>query len=68
MQTSRIIEFDGVFIGAAMELPSEQGWRFVAAHPRASRADGTTSPTFEAAQSMAKHVFLLAPCREEELT
>ncbi len=61
MQTSKIIEADGVFIGAAMELPSREGWRFVAAHPRASSADGSVFATFEDVRARAKHVFLLAP-------
>jgi len=57
MQTSKIVEVDGIFIGAAILLPEAQGWRFVAADHRADEADGQTAPTLHAAQQMAKRAF-----------
>lgn len=69
MQTSKIVEVDGVFIGAAVLLPEAQGWRFVAADHRADSADGRTAPTLHDAQQLAKRAYFtsrgraLAPCR-----
>jgi hypothetical protein len=57
MQTSKIVEVDGVFIGAAVLLPDSKGWRFVAADHRADAADGRTAPTLHDAQLLAKKAF-----------
>jgi hypothetical protein len=57
MHTSKIVEVDGVFIGAAIMLPGSQGWRFVAADHRADAADGRTAPTLHDAQQLAKRAF-----------
>ncbi len=57
MHTSKIVEVDGVFIGAAVLLPGAQGWRFVAADHRADAADGRTAPTLHDAQQLAKRAF-----------
>ena len=60
MQTSKIVEIGGVFIGAAISLPESQGWRFVSAHDRTRSADGCTAPTLQDAQVMARRSFLTA--------
>jgi hypothetical protein len=57
MHTSRIIEVDGVFIGAAILLPSGQGWRFVSADVRARGADGNVAPTLREARALARRAF-----------
>jgi hypothetical protein len=57
MQKSKIVEVDGVFIGAAVMLPESQGWRFVAADHRADDADGRTAPTLHDTQLLAKRAF-----------
>jgi hypothetical protein len=60
MQTSKIVEVAGVFIGAAIRLPESQGWRFKAADHRADKADGVTAPTLHDAQMLARRAFLTA--------
>jgi hypothetical protein len=58
MQTSKVIEVDGVFIGAAIRLPESQGWRFVSANDRARAADGATAPTLADASLLARRAFI----------
>jgi hypothetical protein len=60
MQTSKIVEVDGVFIGAAISLPESKGWLFKAADHRADKADGVTSPTLHDAQQLARRAFFTA--------
>ncbi len=60
MQTSRVIEVDGVFVGVAVLLPDVQGWRFVAADARAQAADGAVAASVRETQLMAKRAFLAA--------
>ena len=67
MQTSRIIEVDGVFIGAAISLPEKQGWRFVSADYRTSAADGTTAPTLADASILARRAFVTSALRKPVL-
>jgi hypothetical protein len=74
MQTSKVIEVDGVFLGAAVMLPHAQGWRFVAADPRVWPVDGTVAETVEATRRLAKRalqaatpVFAVKPESKEEL-
>jgi hypothetical protein len=64
MQDSKIVEVDGIFIGAAVMLPEAKGWRFVSADIRASQADGCTAPTLADAQVLAKRAFLISRCRD----
>ena len=52
MQSSKIVEVDGVFVGAAIRLT--EGWQFVSADARASGADGATAATFADAQMLAR--------------
>jgi hypothetical protein len=63
MHTSKIVEVDGVFIGAAVLLPESQGWRFVAADHRADAADGRTAATLHDAQQLAKRAFFTSRSR-----
>lgn len=63
MHTSKIVEVDGVFIGAAVLLPDAQGWRFVAADHRADAADGRTAPTLHDTQQIAKRAFFTSRSR-----
>ena len=58
IRASKIIEVDGVFIGAAVMLPSDKGWRFVAAHARAEAADGATAATLHDTQMLARRAFV----------
>jgi hypothetical protein len=60
MQDSRIIEADGVFLGAAVCLPDDQGWRFVAANDRVGRLDGQVWPSLPEAKRSARQAFLAA--------
>ena len=64
MQTSKVVEVDGVFIGAAVLLPNNKGWRFVAAHARALEADGITAPTLHDAQLAARRAFVASRLQE----
>jgi hypothetical protein len=63
MQTSRIIEVDGVFVGAAITLPQGDGWRFVATDCRADEVDGRVAPTLTDARTLAKRAFVTARAR-----
>jgi len=58
MQDSRIIEADGVFLGAAVCLPDQQGWRFVAANDRVGAIDGRIATSLPEARRLAKQAFL----------
>jgi hypothetical protein len=66
MQSSRIIEAQGVFIGAAILLPEAQGWRFVSADSRAAGADGCTAPTLRDAGIVARRAFFNALVRDPD--
>jgi hypothetical protein len=57
MQKSKIVEIDGIFIGAVVLLSDMEGWRFVAADQRADAANGCTAPTLHEAQQLAKKAF-----------
>jgi hypothetical protein len=57
MQKSKIVEVDGIFIGAAVQLADCEGWRFVAADRRADEANGRIVPTLHDAQQLAKRAF-----------
>lgn len=65
MQTSKIIEIDGVFIGAAVRLPEAQGWQFVSADWRAREADGRTAPTLYDTQMLARRAFVTSRGKEK---
>jgi hypothetical protein len=60
MLNSRIIEVDGIFLGAAVSLPAEAGWRFVAADTRVGSMDGVVTTTVRETQRMAKQALLAA--------
>ena len=57
MHDSRIIEVDGVFLGAALALPDGEGWRIVASDARVSRIDGTVAASYGEAQRLARSAF-----------
>ncbi len=57
MHDSRIIEVDGVFLGAALALPGGEGWRIVASDARVSRVDGTVAASYSEAQQVARAAF-----------
>ncbi len=65
MQTSKIIEVDGVFIGAAISLPESQGWRFVSANERSQSADGATAATLADTSLLARRAFITTRPRQE---
>jgi hypothetical protein len=58
MQDSRIIEADGVFLGAAVCLPDDQGWRFVAANDRVGKLDGRIVASLPETRRLAKQAYL----------
>jgi len=60
MQDSRIIEVDGVFLGAAVALPDDQGWRFVAANHRVVQLDGRVLASLPDVRRLARQGFLAA--------
>ncbi len=57
MQKSKIVEVDGIFIGAGVLLSDAEGWRFVAADHRADEANGCMAPTLHEVQLLAKRAF-----------
>ncbi len=63
MQSSKIIEIDGVFVGAALHVSDAQGWRFVAADTRVDGADGVMSASLEDAQMAARRAFFTSRVR-----
>jgi hypothetical protein len=60
MQDSRVIEIDGVFLGAAVSMPGVAGWRIVAADARVVKLDGTVAPTLQAVQRLARQAYMSA--------
>jgi hypothetical protein len=61
MNESRVIEVDGVFLGAAVSLPQAQGWRIVAADARVGQLDGTVAATLPEVRRLARQAYLAAP-------
>jgi hypothetical protein len=57
MQDSRIIEANGIFIGAAVTKRGQQGWQVVAADARVLPAEGQVLPTFQAASDLARRAY-----------
>lgn len=64
MQNSKVIEVDGIFIGAAIRLPASGGWRFVSADQRTSDADGAIAATLLDTQLLARRAFVTARIRQ----
>jgi hypothetical protein len=58
MQTSKIIEVDGIFLGAAVALPSHQGWQFVASHSQLGDMSGYRAANVTEIQRMVRQAFL----------
>jgi hypothetical protein len=61
MNESRVIEIDGVFLGAAVSLPQAQGWRIVAADARVGQLDGLVAATLPEVRRLARQAYLAAP-------
>ncbi len=57
MHDSKIIEINGIFLGAAVALNDQAGWQVVAADARARRADGQIGKTYQDAQALARQAF-----------
>jgi len=57
MHTSKVIEVDGIFLGAAVMLPQSQGWRFVAADQRVVPLDGIVAETIEDTRRLARRAY-----------
>ncbi len=60
MHTSKVIEVNGIFLGAAVMLPQAKGWRFVAADQRVVPLDGNVAETIEDTRRLARRTFLAA--------
>jgi hypothetical protein len=60
MLDSRVIEVDGIFLGAAVSLPAHEGWRFVAADTRMGGIDGCVTHSLDETQRMAKRALFAA--------
>ncbi len=63
MLESRIIEIDGIFLGAAVALRGMEGWRFVSAHCRAQGLNGRIAPSLEAVRRLARQAYLGLPAK-----
>ena len=57
MMDSRIIELNGVFIGAAITTRGQPGWQVVAADKRVMSAEGKVLPTFQDASELARRAY-----------
>ncbi len=60
MLNSRVIEVDGIFLGAAIDLPAQEGWRFVAADTRVIDLNGHVADTLGETQRLARQALLAA--------
>jgi hypothetical protein len=60
MKESRIIEVNGIFLGAAISLPDQHGWQFVAADARAEPANGLIGATYQATTALARQAYWAA--------
>lgn len=57
MHTSRVIEIDGQFVGAAMALTDGKGWRFKPAHERLMALSGHTAASFAELERVVRGAF-----------
>lgn len=55
MLRSHVIEVDGAFLGAAIQLPP--GYRFVAADLRVEELDGSFWPSLDDARRVARQLY-----------
>ncbi len=60
LQESRVVEVDGVFLGAAVALEGGAGWRFVSADARVSGLDGVVAQSVAEARRMARQALFAA--------
>jgi hypothetical protein len=57
MKDSKIIEVNGIFLGAAIMLRDQGGWQVVAANERVAPADGQVAPTFRDASALVMRAY-----------
>ncbi len=57
MRNSKVIEVNGIFLGAAVSMDGAQGWRFVSANARAEPADGTVNASYQDLTAMARQAY-----------
>ncbi len=57
MKDSKIIEVNGIFLGAAIMLRDKAGWQVVAANARVAPADGQIAATFDAASAIVMRAY-----------
>ncbi len=57
MKDSKIIEVNGIFLGAAIMLRDQTGWQVVAANARVAPADGQIAATFHDASALAMRAY-----------
>jgi hypothetical protein len=60
MQQSRVIEINGIFLGAAISRRGEPGWQVVAADSRVVPAEGRITATIGDAIALARQAFWAA--------
>ncbi len=57
MTDSKIIEINGIFLGAAVSLRDQRGWLVVAADARVAPAEGQISATYQDASALARQAY-----------
>jgi hypothetical protein len=57
MKDSKIIEVNGIFLGAAIMLRDQAGWQVVAANARVAPADGQIAATFNDASAIVMRAY-----------
>ncbi len=57
MKDSKIIEVNGIFLGAAIMLRDHAGWQVVAANARVAPADGQIAATFHDASAIVMRAY-----------
>ena len=68
MQTSRIIEIEGIFVGAAMLAGDGETWCFKAADSRTSAAEGAVAGSLADLETMARRAFFTSRLNTPGLT
>lgn len=58
MRNSKILVADGVFVGAAVLLPDQAGWRIVASDDRIAAVDGRVVTALPEAERLVRQTFL----------
>jgi hypothetical protein len=60
MTKSKVIEWNGIFLGAAVSQGGQDGWRVVAANARVAGAEGKVGETFQDASALARQAYWAA--------